>query len=1069
MLFVCLLAAQSRLWLWTGYPTLVLVKSAAACYHFGIQKPIFRPPANTDRSFRSNNNSFLLLLLICGDICPNPGPVSDFLPGADLSFASNYSESSSDCSVSHPIPTGSSLQPLFFSINVNGLLSKLPNLHAIVSSYHPAVLCLQETKLSASISSAELSIPGYSLFRKDRLRNGGGVAIYALTSLNPHQCSRGSPRATDDAKWECISVSLSFRRTCLTAISAYFSPANSVSSWSDFVSQISDFVAARDFSRIILCGDLNHCASCPSEYSLLQGLCSAFNLKQLVDVPTHVTASSVRIIDLVFMGDQLFSNQHGITSPVESTHSVVWFQIDCPKPPELSRSFNVWLWDDADWDKVSFQLGYLPNGDPRPWVNEIWSHSSAEAAVADFSQKLRDVFRQCIPQKTVKIRGSAGAGWFNRGIKLLICRRDRAYSAYKANPNSKLFAKFKSLQRHVKIQVRSAKRQFVFESFQDVSSVGDFWKAFRRVSGSAAISLPPLQLPDGSYVSKDSSKASVLSSEFCSNFNSLAEPSSPLSSNIPLDAEHLCSLDFVVDWLLNLQQNAATGLDGIPARFLKGALPDICQPLHCLLNRCLLEGHFPTEWKLAKIVPIPKIHGSASVSNFRPVSILSILSKLGESWLLSCLLPWLQPSRQQFGFWPGRSTEDAVAYIQSIISSSMQKCLKHKNPPKVALISFDIRRAFDQVCHKSLLQVLQQRGVPVPLLRILHSYLCQRKQVVSANGSLSSAKTCSSGVPQGSILGGYLFNIYIDAVFDLNLSPGAFTAGYADDLVLIKPIFGSASLLELQSDINCINAFYKLRLLSIQPSKCSALICSIAPRPLSLGNPLLIDGVPITFVSELKYLGVLFDRKLDFSRNAEAASTSSRRVLGSLRRSLFPLLGKQAFSRLYSAKIVPILTYCISVAAPSHKTSFSALEKVHRLAARYISNDWKSSYLSLLSRLHWKSISQLCFERRAFLCFKYIHNLRHRPPALINFVQPTERQKMLRHRPHDLDLIIPKSSRSSIDLLPLWNCFHTWNALAKEIKSCSTISIFKAAIRNFGNYRFTQANIPERLLFFDSL
>ncbi len=900
-------------------------------------------------------------------------------------------------------------------------------------------------------------------------RTGGGAAIYALASLNPQLCSRGCPRASNSAKWERIVASLQFCRSPVTIICSYFSPCNNADSWTDFISQISDFLAARDFSRSILCGDLNHCSSCPAEFALLKSFCDSFKLCQLVNEPTHVTSTSARIIDLAFIGAQLSVSAHGITTPVESTHSTVWFQLSGLKSAITRRSFKIWLWDDADWDRITFMLSYLPSGESRPWANEIWAYGSAEAAVSAFSQTLRDTLLQCIPQKTINVRGHSEPGWFSHAIKLIIRRRDKAYISFKANPTSKTHAKFKTLQRLVKKEVRIAKKQFVLDSFQDVASTGDFWKAFRRVSGSSAASLPPLQLPNGHYLTNDLSKAKALASEFHSNFNHLALPPLPLPSEQPLDAEHLCTLDFVIDWLLQLRQNSATGLDGIPARFLKGALADICRPLHCLINRCFLEGHFPADWKLAKIAPIPKVHDSMALCDFRPISILPVLSKLAEHWLLACILPWLQPSDRQFAFWHGRSTEDAVAYIQCCISRGFETCISEKMPAKVAVVSFDIKRAFDQVCHKTLLQILEERGVPVPLLRLVHSYLCERKMVVSANGAMSPTTDCLSGVPQGSILGGFLFNVYIDGVFGLDLSSGADSIGFADDLVLIKPLLSPACEAELQSDISIVVSFYKNLLLSIQPLKCSALLCSISPRPASFTNLLLVDGTPIPFVSCLKYLGVLFDRKLNFSLNAEAAALSGRKILGSLRRLLFPLLGKRAFNNLYLAKIVPILTYCISVAAPNIKSAFLSLEKVHRLAARFITNDWSSSCCSLLSRLKWKPISRLCFERRSLLCFKYVHSIRHHPPSLVKFVEPSTRQMQLRSCPHKFDLAIPHSKRAAVDQIPIWNCFHSWNALPQQIKSCASFPTFKAAIRNFANFSSTQAKIPDRLLLFDNL
>ncbi len=274
---------------------------------------------------------------------------------------------------------------------------------------------------------------------------------------------------------------------------------------------------------------------------------------------------------------------------------------------------------------------------------------------------------------------------------------------------------------------------------------------------------------------------------------------------------------------------------------------------------------------------------------------------------------------------------------------------------------------------------------------------------------------------------------------------------------------------ELQSDVSLLEAFYDSRLLCLQSHKSSILICSISPTKLELSQQILIKGNEIRTVSQLKYLGIIFDRKLDFSIHAATTACAGRRVLGALRRSFQPIMGTRAFSCLYVAKILPLLTYCISVAAPVHKGAFASLEKVQRLAARFITNDWHSSYKCLLSRLNWKSISRVSFERRALLCFKYIHDLRHQPPGLVRHPTVNCFHQRLRNPPHPLDLCIPHFQRSTIDKVPLLNCLHTWNSLPSAIKSCEILSIFKAAIRNLLNFSTVQTVLPDRLLLIDNL
>ncbi len=610
-----------------------------------------------------------------------------------------------------------------------------------------------------------------------------------------------------------------------------------------------------------------------------------------------------------------------------------------------------------------------------------------------------------------------------------------------------------------------AKSTFASQCFSSVDSTASFWKAYWKLTGSARQPLPPLKLPSGGFATSDTEKVTCLADEFDRNFNSEAHCAPTVPPGEPLDAEHLCHFDFIVDELLSLKEKS-TGCDGIPAKFIKHCIADLAQPFHCLLNRCFLEGIFPSCWKHALIKPLVKVHGSNLLSDFRPVSILPIISKVAEKWLLNCLQFYFTPSERQFGFCARRSTEDAVGYVQFLVANALESCKKTKKSvksTKVAVLSIDIKRAFDSVCPRKLISLLEDLHIPVSLLRILSSYLTGRSQEVKVGQATSGQRPCPSGVPQGSILGPFLFNVYIDAVLHLPLSSGATLVAYADDLLYIKPIPDSDAEKEHQTDLDVVATFYDSVMLTPNPRKSNMLICSISPQPQSIVQIPTLAGDPVVVVSELKYLGIVFDRKMDMSLQAKAVSTSSRKVLGALRRICKPFLSTRTFRQLYLSKVFPMLTYCIGVAAPIHRGAFCSLEKVHRLAARLVTNLWETPYFQLLQKLRWKSVSQTCFERRSKLAYKYVHGLRHVPSGVIEHQQLVERVRRTCYQPHELDLKVPSSLQKTIDSIPFLNLLHTWNALPGPVKSAEN-AIFAGAVRNMSNFYLTQEMIPDRLL-----
>lgn len=351
----------------------------------------------------------------------------------------------------------------------------------------------------------------------------------------------------------------------------------------------------------------------------------------------------------------------------------------------------------------------------------------------------------------------------------------------------------------------------------------------------------------------------------------------------------------------------APGLDGIRGRALRFAPPAVITSIAALFSAIIATGYYPREWKTAKIVCFPKPGKDPLFpQNYRPISLLAVLSKAFERVLLSRIRPFLEGDirPEQFGFRTGHSTTGQVARLVSCVADGFNRKMV------TATVFLDISKAFDKVWHAGLVYKLATSSLPPRIVRLLASYLDGRQFVVSVGNALSAPRAITAGVPQGAVLSPLLYTVYTN---DMPCIQGVNAALYADDTAYYfrSPNRGFA-VRRLQQQLDELEPWLEKWRIQVNGEKSVAVIFQPSySRGRQHEQQLQICGKSVPYRDSAKYLGVILDRRLtliEHARSVVMRAKAARAVLYPVlnSRSPIPVSIRLLIFRLY---VLPILTY----------------------------------------------------------------------------------------------------------------------------------------------------------------
>lgn len=489
----------------------------------------------------------------------------------------------------------------------------------------------------------------------------------------------------------------------------------------------------------------------------------------------------------------------------------------------------------------------------------------------------------------------------------------------------------------------------------------------------------------------------------------------------------------------SLENSGSKDVYGITVALLKTIKHYIVYPLTKLINQCFISGIFPDALKVASVIPVYKKGDVNDPGNYRPISLLPILSKVIEKAIKTQLVSYIDNNyilnECQHGFRKNHTTTEAILSFVDYTMGCFESGLYS------ASIFCDLSKAFDCVSHAILISKLSRYNFDRSSITLINSYLTNRSQVVCVDGMVSEKQTITAGVPQGSILGPVLFLLYIN---DL---PGAIAPSrcilYADDTTLLASDGCLSTLLDSCGEIEeRAQRWFSCNQLCLNSEKTVRMVSSTRDLGVVERNP-----------PSAKFLGVYLDPHLRWDVHVGSLAKQIAKYIYALRQ-LSNSVSESVLKTTYFALIHSRLTYAILVwgHCPGAKRIFSLQRRAIRVVAGVGYRDETFDHfrrlriLTLPSAYALQCLIYMYNNQNSFIHNGDLHSYstRNRNMISLEYSRLTRAQtgtsnlgkKLFNKLPNQVKLLPFDQYKKHLKNFLLHGAFFTWDEIFTEIGSC---------------------------------
>ena len=701
---------------------------------------------------------------------------------------------------------------------------------------------------------------------------------------------------------------------------------------------------------IIVCGDLNcdllKSAPAPARLRLEEFL-SDYSMCQLVNTPTFTSGS---LLDICIVSRRGLVSNCRVTFCDFSPHHIVRLRVDLPRASRQSVVTQSRCLKTLNQDDFLLDLHHAD------W-STIYSMATVSEKWGGFMSIFMPILDKHAPMRSVRVRNPA-APPISAATSDLMSRRRAALRT-----SGRDSVEYRELNRAVRSAIRYDTRTSIEDSIRE-RGPRYVWQSIRSVVGGKRSGTPVLpQLSSEELNHFFVSVGPRVAAEVADRGRVAAHEAPCRLPRVgacgfrvsPIDIDTLASV------LMSMRDSPASGLDGVCVRVLKAAFPAVGMVLLHIINVCLTHSDYPASWKHSLIHPIFKTGDPSDPSNFRPISIIPVISKVVERVVQRQLYHYLSSnhllSPNQHGFRPNHSTETALVTVTDRI-------LTATDGGEISLLCLiDLSKCFDVIDHDILIDKLCWYGIDTAWFT---AYLRDHTQSVTLRDGAGIRRVSPPlpnrmGVFQGSALGPLLFTVFAN---DLSLhAADAMVMQYADDtqvLVSGKKSDLSALILNMENSLASLDKWFCANALKVNANK---------TQLIAFGNRQNLRNIPkfkVTFrdsnlvpYDQVKNLGVTFDKTMSWDGHVGVVSRHCTGTLIGLSH-VRHVIPRGVITSLVTALVLSQIRYCMPVFGNSSKKNLARIQKILNFAAKVIFGRGKFEHAAdLREKLGWLEAQQL--------------------------------------------------------------------------------------------------------------